>query len=529
MASGYAGEEPTPEAGPASTPSGSAARHHAVSGAVLLQLTPALLVLLAWAAWSASAALLLALALLTGRALVTHLCGAAASLSLTGEASSGAGLRWLPTARGRRSFDPTATDYQLLVTRRWGAVAHSVGLTRFAPPPAEWWQGLLPWTTKVARLGAVLSERIDHWPPMLRGATTVPTGIRLRVRLLHGQRPGDYERAADALAAIWKVYRVEVTHGAAAGVDPGHVDLILITRDPLLTVPRAETALAADHGDLSAVPLGVDEDGHPWTLRLLDQPGVLIAGVPGAGKSALLTVLLKALVGNTRVIVHGVDLKGGADLAPWRRAGHLRSLATTPVAAVELLREVHALHLQRQDLLVRRGVSKVSDLGLDTSLQLIVVVIDEAADLFGALSASREDKAVAAEAAALASTLVRQGRATGITTVLATQKPTADAIPTQVRDACTARIALRCATPEQARAALADAYDAAPISPTAIDTGTPGVAIAANTDDTTRGVAPVRRVRVYDTSELSTELFEPPLPPPRRSTDAVAPAHREDV
>ena len=220
----------------------------------------------------------------------------------------------------------------------------------------------------------------------------------------------------------------------------------------------------------------------------------MIGGVPGSGKSSLLATLLAQLDGHPHVRLVGIDLKSGVDLGPWHRRGTLTDLATTPAKAVKLLQRVTGLHEERQRLLRAWEEDKVSDLGLTPDLPLVVVLIDEAADLFTPLSSSREDKALAADATGLVSTLVRQGCATGIATVLATQKPMTDAIPSQVRDSATSKVAVRCSTAEQVAAILAAL---APLSPTAIPAATRGVALA------TTATGGVVRARVHDTSTSS--------------------------
>ncbi|WP_432504775.1 FtsK/SpoIIIE domain-containing protein [Kineococcus arenarius] len=399
--------------------------------------------------------------------------------------------RFTPAAR--QTFTPSTADFPTQVIAKWAPVLTSAGLVHPDVPHDEWWQGIHPWTDKLARLRDSLFEVIDLYPPVLRGLMTVPVGYQLCVRMLDGQRVSDYQHAAATLAGIWRVPHVRVADG-----EPGHVLLTLVIRDTLAEpTPRPEPLGLPVPVDLRAVLVGVTEDGAPWTLPLLNQAGTVIGGVPGSGKSSLIATLLDQLDGHPHARLVGIDLKGGVDLGPWHRCGTLTDLATTPAEAVELLQQLAELHQDRQRLLRAHGADKISDLGLTPDLPLVVVLIDEAADLFTALSPNREDKALAVEATALVSTLVRQGRATGIATVLATQKPTTDAIPSQVRDSATSKVALRCSTAEQVKAILADLAALAPVSPTAIPAATPGVALA------TTATGGVVRARVYNTSTSS--------------------------
>ena len=397
------------------------------------------------------------------------------------------------TPAARQTFTPTAVTFPSRVIAQWKPVMASVGLIHPDTPHDEFWQGVHPLSDKLDRAWGYHFEIINLYPPVLRGVMSVPVGYRLCVRMLDGQTVTDYDRAAAALAGIWRVPQVRVADG-----EPGHVLLTLVIRDTLAApTPRPEPSGLPVPVDLRAVPVGVTEDGAPWTLPLLDQAGTVIGGVPGSGKSSLLATLLAPLDGHPQVRLVGIDLKGGVDLGPWHRSGTLTDLATTPAEAVELLQRVAGIHEERQRLLRAWEKDKISDLGLSPELPLVVVLIDEAADLFTPLSSSREDKALAADATALVSTLVRQGRATGIATVLATQKPTTDAIPSQIRDSATSKVALRCSTAEQVKAILADLATLSPLSPTLIPASTPGVALA------TTATGDVVRARVYDTSTSS--------------------------
>src|SRR6202023_1391631 len=72
--------------------------------------------------------------------------------------------------------------------------------------------------------------------------------------------------------------------------------------------------------DLSAVPVGVAEDGRAWSVRVAGSH-VLVAGVTGAGKGSVIWSLLRgicpAVAGGTAQ-VWAVDPKGGMELGPGR-------------------------------------------------------------------------------------------------------------------------------------------------------------------------------------------------------------------
>jgi S-DNA-T family DNA segregation ATPase FtsK/SpoIIIE len=65
------------------------------------------------------------------------------------------------------------------------------------------------------------------------------------------------------------------------------------------------------------VVLGRFEDGDPVAIRLVGEH-VLIGGTTGRGKSGVLNLILAELCGRSDVVIWGIDMKGGLELAPWR-------------------------------------------------------------------------------------------------------------------------------------------------------------------------------------------------------------------
>lgn len=111
---------------------------------------------------------------------------------------------------------------------------------------------------------------------------------RVAVRLVSGQSADDFAARADNLA-----------HGFGATLcrvrtaRPGGLVLEFVRRDALAT-PIPAFPIPA-HTDLRALPVGLREDGLPWTMRLHGTHD-LIAGATGAGKASLLWSLVRALL-----------------------------------------------------------------------------------------------------------------------------------------------------------------------------------------------------------------------------------------
>ncbi|ROP33506.1 FtsK/SpoIIIE domain-containing protein [Couchioplanes caeruleus] len=197
------------------------------------------------------------------------------------------------------------------------------------------------------------------------------------------------------------------------------------------------------------VPIGIDEFGMPVLIRLIWR-NLLIGGEPGAGKSALLNVLVAyaALCANCRLIL--LDGKQ-VELGQWRKCADA-FVGPNIVQALVLLTKLQKMMDNRYAFLLdcerRKVVEKIQTLSPVTG-EIIwvpdaflpyVVAIDEIAYY----SATIGDKRQREEFAALLRDLVARGRAVGIIVIAATQRPSSDIIPTSLRDLFAWRFAGRC-------------------------------------------------------------------------------------
>jgi S-DNA-T family DNA segregation ATPase FtsK/SpoIIIE len=250
---------------------------------------------------------------------------------------------------------------------------------------------------------------------------------RLVIRPVFGQTVEHWARSCEALAITYGA--IECRTGLA---DRGHVFLDIVRDDPLGTIIAALPI--KEQVDLAAVPVGMCEDGTCWTVRL-DGNHLLVAGTTGSGKGSVLWSILRALGPAIRdgwVQVWAVDPKGGQELYPGRALFH-RYADDNPTAMVELLEAAVAAMESRskryRGRLLRRHRTSVDE-------PLVVIVVDELADL-----TTLSDRKLKDRAAAAISTLLRKGRAVGFTVVAAVQDPAKDVVP--FRQLIPTRIGLR--------------------------------------------------------------------------------------
>jgi S-DNA-T family DNA segregation ATPase FtsK/SpoIIIE len=184
--------------------------------------------------------------------------------------------------------------------------------------------------------------------------------------------------------------------------------------------------------------IGVDELGQRVTVPLIYR-NMLIGGEPGAGKSALLNLLVAhaALSLDCRLCL--LDGKR-VELGQWRACADV-FVGPDQGHAIRTLTRLQTVMDNRYAYLEWCGDRKV--IATDTDrLRPILIAIDEIAYY----SATAGDKKTQEQFAALLRDLVARGRAVGLIVIAATQRPSSDIIPTSLRDLFAWRFAGRCTT-----------------------------------------------------------------------------------
>lgn len=181
-------------------------------------------------------------------------------------------------------------------------------------------------------------------------------------------------------------------------------------------------------------PIGVDHRERPVTATLMFASG-LVGAVPRAGKTFTLRLLLLAAALDARAELHIYDLKGTGDLAPLAPVAASYRAGDDPDDMASLMAQLERLRTDmRRRFKILRDLPRdrapegkiTEDLASDPALGLhpIVLAVDETQLLF----TGEHGKA----AIALVTDLVRRGPAVGIMVWLATQRPSAQAIPSDV-------------------------------------------------------------------------------------------------
>ncbi|MHB1610112.1 MAG: FtsK/SpoIIIE family DNA translocase [Sulfobacillus sp.] len=206
---------------------------------------------------------------------------------------------------------------------------------------------------------------------------------------------------------------------------------------PVLLREVIESASFANSKSPLTVALGRDVAGAPVIAGLDQMPHLLVAGATGSGKSVLINALITSLLYRTspdvaRMIL--IDPKV-VELSVYNGIPHLLSpVVTDPKKAAGALRWAVAEMERRYRLFADSGVRDIARYNQqeDERLPLIVIVIDELADLM-MVAPTEVEESIAR--------LAQMARAAGLHLVVATQRPSVDVITGTIKANIPSRIA----------------------------------------------------------------------------------------
>lgn len=296
-------------------------------------------------------------------------------------------------------------DPLVAVWSRWGVVAADAGLRRSrGGVPARW--------------------------------VAYPAGFRSVVLVVSPDTISaeEWDAAAPALAQGLGYDRAKIDHSR---------------RRVVLKFSRGASPLEGDYAapvelQRQAVRVGVDDQGRDFWLDTAGHSGVIVAGLPGSGKTVFLRRLVQSFalnLGNSVIVFDGKGTDDFGDLA----SANVRVFSGTPDTDETIVEELEGLGRLLQE---RAGGAR--DGGR------VVVVVDECQGYIPVKGLTSEEKDAREKALKVLKDLVARGRSLGFLTVLATQKPDATTLPTVLRDNCGLRCSGRLRTSEGEKMVLGD-------------------------------------------------------------------------
>jgi hypothetical protein len=311
-----------------------------------------------------------------------------------------------------------------------------------APPPEE--------RSEVEELAysfrrACQSYRIEVAECDATRAVAGPTVWRFYVRLKRGQRIDPLRNALEDIGREMRRSGLLVT--AIPNSDEIAVDVPRTTRETislqrgLASLPQISTL------EQMPIPIGVTPEGIEVTTDLSEIHHLLVGGTTGSGKTVFLFGLLTALLqthpdpATLRLLV---STSGPEDFSFFEGLPHLeggRVIADAGEALEALQIHVNQIFDERQEQLTKarcRTIGEYNNSQPDP-LPPFVVIVDEFADLADQLGGNRARR----EAFYTNLRRVAQlGRKRGVHLVLCTQRPSADLVPTNIRNLMNGRLAL---------------------------------------------------------------------------------------
>jgi S-DNA-T family DNA segregation ATPase FtsK/SpoIIIE len=354
----------------------------------------------------------------------------------------------------------------VLGVQRWWRQRHRPKVTDTEASRRRWvtWVSSR-WLWDAVNLGLVLVDdttrhRREWWtgralPPVVRVPQirfeTAAHGLRAWMHTLPSVGLDEVTKEASHLANAWGCLRVDVAQHA-----PGLLLLRGFLGDPLAEVWH----VTPDGQALTdwQLHVGIDDEANHIVLPLANLSGVTVAGVPGTGKTSLQRWWLCQLAPHPAVQIAVLDGKVSDP-----QDGDYGLLLPRCFAAAgddlhdanDLLEELwQAMRARSAWLRANRGTAQFWDIGPTGDCPLVVVTVDESHTFIS--GASRKDRELCDSNIWYLTKLAKEGRSRGFLTVFVTQKQTADAIPTAIRDVCQVGLSFGVRTMDGAVAALSD-------------------------------------------------------------------------
>lgn len=186
------------------------------------------------------------------------------------------------------------------------------------------------------------------------------------------------------------------------------------------------------------VPIGESREG--MVVHDFDKiPHMTIAGMTRYGKTVLLKLLFAHIInGNPSAEFYVLDLKGGLEFGKYENLSQVREVASDVGEALETLSHITSEIKSDMQTFKSRGINNIVNSSIDRRR---FIIVDEGAEL----DAKCQDKL---------SEVARIGGALGYRLIYATQYPTADTLPRQIKQNSDAKISFRLPTKVASRVAV---------------------------------------------------------------------------
>lgn len=282
-----------------------------------------------------------------------------------------------------------------------------------------------------------------------------PNIVRFKVELRSGERQQRIKKRTEDLARELALDNEPIIH-RLAGTKYVAIDVPRSDRDVVHLMDYLDELPAKEGLTIGELPFiaGITPTGETHMADLRDAPHMLVGGTTGSGKTVFLSSLLISLYSNQgaeHVDFTIIDPKG-RDFTLFNHLPNLEpdEVLTDPDNAVELFDWLIEEEIPRRDEILDESMSvDIIDHNerAEEPLKPLVVVIDEYAELNDQVSEDDDLQRKVRQVAQIS-------RAHGIHLVIATQRPSANIIDTDLRSNLDMRVAFRVPKSEDSRVIL---------------------------------------------------------------------------
>lgn len=230
-----------------------------------------------------------------------------------------------------------------------------------------------------------------------------------------------------------------------------------VRENPLKTgwKPNSIAEIPINMKDFTVSPV-VDMENNIRELSLKNKASVLLGGISGSGKSASLNTIILPFLEHGYADISVIDGKNDSELSKYEEIVEYISYIDEDEETeeypfgkhnlkeiLETLRRLKVECLQRKTQIKEKGYENYWDMPFDKSLPIKMIVIDECQELFELTETDKEKDEYKREMIMIVKAMLRKYRTLGVFVILATQRPTANVVPTDIRGNVGFKIGLR--------------------------------------------------------------------------------------
>lgn len=307
--------------------------------------------------------------------------------------------------------------------------------------------------------------------PTIKSVRVASDGLRIVVRR-DGGAARDWTAKLDYIRAGFKSAGMDARNLRVSETLDGDIELIFDDRDPLDNVTGGTGAW--DDDKMRSL-LGIDSHGREVWINWANTSGMVVGGLAGSGKTASMLPAFRHFEGNAELYVF--DGKAQRDLHPLRHICRVYDNSGNIAAPLKTLEMLEQLRVLRGDALYSKlNAPNFWNLSAAQRHQIgmkpIFVILDEC-QVWLKLSKDKNKSTIQAKILEAVENLIRMGRSAGIVVIITTQRPSAESIPTDVRDNSQLRICFKVADDTMAKMVLGISPQGT-LDPAAIQTGKKG-------------------------------------------------------